>query len=102
LIYLCQKTLFGKDLSLDELSSTEKGFFHHSRFKSVLKNETQRNFHLNYTHNVGMISSILFFPNGGPGTNLPPTLLERLKSPHNTSTRNDFIDFFNQFFRVNI
>ena len=100
LIYLCRKTLFGKDLTLEELTSTEKGFFHHSRFKSVLKDEKQRVFHTNYTHNLGLISSIIFFPKGGLGTQLPPTLLEKLKSNANPANRNDFIDFFNQFFRV--
>lgn len=67
-----------------------------------MKDERLKQFHVNYSHNVGLVSSILFFPQGGMGTRLPPTLLERLKNPADKSTRNDFIDFFNQFFRVGL
>lgn len=102
MIYLCRKTLFGKDLTLEELTSSEKGFFRHSRFTSILKNEEHRKFHINYTNNLGLISSIIFFPKGGLGTELPPTLLNTLKNNTNLSTKNDFIDFFNQFFRVRL
>lgn len=100
LMYLCKKTLFGRELTFDELISSEKARFKGIKFKNALKNERMRQFHVNYSGNVGMVSSILFFPDGAHSIRLPPTVLARLRESHNNTASNSISQFFGQFFRV--
>lgn len=97
---LHRKVLFGKELSLDQLLASEKRLSGGNWQKAVSANESLRRFHEDYSHSVGAISSILFFPKGAAATHLEPTVLQRLKTPQESSRVNPFTDFFTQFFRV--
>lgn len=99
-MYLCKKTLFGREMTFEELVTSEKARFKGFKFKSARKNKEMRRFHVDYSRNVGMVSSILFFPDGPHAIRLPPTLLARLKSPSTNEQSNPFSQFFTHFFRV--
>lgn len=100
LLFLYKKTLFGKAPSLAELTAANKRLLADSGWKALLKDKNLESFHKQYSHNVGRASSILFFPEGPREAPLPPTILDRLKSPEGLASRNDFLDFFSQFWKV--
>lgn len=85
---------------MEELQQKEKGLFQEMKIEIVQKNEENRNLFVNLSKTLGKVSSILHFPTGQIESN--KTLLEYIYSVNNSSPQNQFVEFFNQFFRVTL
>lgn len=100
MVFLCHKILFGNTLTLNELQAKEKGLFQETQINSLKKNEDNKKLFVNLSKVLGKITSIIHFPTGQIESN--KTLLEYIYSFDNSSPQNQFVEFFNQFFRVKL
>ena len=84
------------------MTEDQNYFFNDSKFKTILKNKEMKEKHYNLTTSSGAISSIIFFPDAKIPKSFEKIILNSLLSFDNLSKNNNFIEFFNKFFKVTI
>lgn len=68
------------------------------KIEIIEKNEENKRLFVDLSKALGKVTSIIHFPTGQIHSN--KTLLEYIYSVDNSSPQNQFVEFFNQFFRV--
>lgn len=102
--YLYYKISFNRQYDLEEFLKKEKINLKPKRRAAILKNKELQQFHMNYSHALGRVSSILFMKKADLPEEAPITVAAALnmKSDDPSLKPNNFIEFFNQFFKVPI